>query len=125
MSARSFQRIALGTMLAMVGPGILHALDFPLDHHVRFTPETAILGHFSATKKPILTVKSGAIVRIDGGGGARARGGSGELSAESVDAWLKENGVPTSVADNVCLQETIRVLKETPHRLPPPPGSPR
>ncbi|MEO5959608.1 MAG: acetamidase/formamidase family protein, partial [Opitutaceae bacterium] len=101
----------------------LHALEFPIDHHVRLTPDNAILGHYSATKKPVLTVKSGAIVRIDGGGGARSRGAGSELNAETVDEWLKENNVPTTVANNVCLQETIRVLKETANRLPPAPGA--
>ncbi len=63
-------------------------------------------------------------MRFDGGGGARSRGGDGDLNAAGVDAWLKENNIPTTVAENVCLQETIAVVKDTPHRLPPPPGSP-
>src|SRR5687768_10477329 len=103
------RRLAAGTLMLAAGQSGLSALELVSDHHIRFTPETAILGHFSATKKPVLTIQSGAIVRIDGGGGARARGGSGELSAEGVDAWLKENGVPTTVAENLCLQETIKV----------------
>src|SRR5688572_8767773 len=45
------------------------ALEVPYDYHVPCTPENAIFGHFSATKKPVLTVKSGAVVKIDGGGG--------------------------------------------------------
>src|SRR3954466_2231407 len=87
------------------------ALEIPYDYKVSFTPETAILGYFSATKIPVLTVKSGAVVKIDVGGGARWRDGD-------PNAWLKENGIDTTVEANVCLQETIKVLAETKNRLP-------
>ncbi len=95
-------------------------MEITPDYVVHFTPENAILGHFSSTKKPVVTVKSGAIVRIEGGGGAR-------WGAGDPDAWLKENNVPTTVETCPALQETIKVLKETPNRLPPPeppPGAP-
>jgi acetamidase/formamidase len=94
-----------------------HAAVGAVDHHVAFTPDNAILGHFSATKQPVLTVKSGATVRIDVGGGARWRDGD-------PDAWFKEHNIPASVATNACVAETVRVLKETPHRLPPDPNAP-
>src|SRR4051812_20076752 len=50
------------------------AMDVPYDYVVPCTPENAIFGHFSATKKPVLTVKSGSIVRIEGGGGGTGGG---------------------------------------------------
>lgn len=92
------------------------AVEIPYDQHVPFTPETAIIGYFSATKKPVLTVKSGAIVRIDGGGGQRWRD-------DDPDKWLKENAIAATVATCPALAETITVLKETTNRLPPGPGS--
>jgi acetamidase/formamidase len=104
--------LALGLLVAS-----LRALEVPFDFHVPFTPETAIVGHYSASKKPVLTVKSGATVRIDGGGGQRWRD-------DDPNAWLKENGINTTVETNAALAETIKVLKETPHRLPPPPNAP-
>lgn len=87
----------------------------PAEHHVPFTPETAIIGHFSPTKKPVLVVKSGATVRIDCGGGARWRD-------DDPNAWLRENNIPATVETNAAIAETVRVLKDTPHRLPPTPG---
>ena len=83
------------------------SVEIPHEYYVPFTPENAIIGHFSATKQPVLTVKSGAIVRIDGGGGQRW--GEGD-----PDKWLAENNIPTTVATCPALAETIRVLKETP-----------
>ncbi|HWL14827.1 MAG TPA: acetamidase/formamidase family protein [Opitutus sp.] len=92
-------------------------MEVPYDVHVPFTPENAILGHFSSTKTPVATVRSGAVVRIDVGGGVRWRDGD-------PNAWLKENGIPTTIEQCPALAESIRVLNETPNRLPPPPGSP-
>lgn len=77
------------------------------DHHVPFTPENAIIGHYSATKKPVLVVKSGETVSIDGGGGQRWREGE-------ANAWLKENHIPATLENCPALAETVRVLKETP-----------
>jgi len=105
MSALGFAATAL-----WAGDGI------PVDHHVRLTPETAILGHFSATKQPVLTVPSGAIVRIDGGGGSRW--------GDNPNAWLRENKIPATVETNAAIAETVLVLKETKHRLPPAPPAP-
>jgi len=102
--------------------GALHAsaMDIGYDFRVPFTPETAILGHFSSTKKPVVTVKSGAVVRLECGGGAR-------WGAAEPNAWLKENNIPTTVETCPALQETIKVLAETTNRLPPaepPAGTP-
>jgi acetamidase/formamidase len=81
--------------------------EIAYDHFVPFTPENAIIGHFSATKKPVLTIKSGAVVKIDGGGGAR-------WGEDDPNKWLKENKIPGAVTDYPALVETIKVLKETP-----------
>jgi len=96
------------------------AMDLPYDYVVKFTPENAILGHFSATKKPVLTIKSGATVRVEVGGGAR-------WGTTDPNTWLKENGIPTTVETCPAIQETLRVLAETTNKLPPPeppPGAP-
>ncbi len=133
---RSFLALAA---LAAALPKPAPAMEITADYHVPFTPENAILGYFSPTKKPVLTVPSGAIVSIDGGGGIRynramapaapgaaapAAGaapapagppGPGAVpTAESIDAWLKENHIPTTVETCPALAETLRVLKETP-----------
>lgn len=105
----------LATALLALAP--LRALEIPYEYHVPLTPETAILGHYSATKTPVLTVKSGAIVKIDGGGGSR-------WQDQDPNAWLKENGINATVENTPAIAETIKVLKETKNRLPPPPGSP-
>jgi acetamidase/formamidase len=49
-------------------------------------------------------VKSGATVKIDGGGGSRW----GDADA---DTWLKENKVGATLADTPALAETVQVLK--------------
>jgi acetamidase/formamidase len=113
------------------------AFEIPYDFHVKCTPENAIFGHFSPTKKPVITVPSGATVRIDGGGG---RTGSGRRTAPPVagaeaaaptpaetdedrNKWYKDNGIALTVDDPV-VKEIARAQKESPHKLPPPPGSP-
>ena len=106
------QALALGLVLASSAS----ALEIPYDYLVPCTPENAIFGHFSATKKPVITVKSGAVVRIDGGGGS---GGT-----DDRNTWLKENNIPITVEESPALQETIRALKESPNKLPPPPNAP-
>jgi acetamidase/formamidase len=110
-------RVGRPLTLAFAFAANLGAVDVPFDYHVPFTPENAIIGHFSATKKPVVTVASGAVVRIDVGGGARWRD-------QDPNAWLKENNVPLTVEDSPALSETMLVLKESPNRVPAPPGSP-
>lgn len=110
------------------------AMEIAADYHVPFTPENAILGYFSPKKKPVLTVKSGAIVSIDGGGGVRYQrpptspvpGATADATpatppapapiptAEDVNTWLKENHIPVTVESCPALAETLKVLKETP-----------
>ena len=106
--------LALAAGLAFAGHA--HALEVPYDYHVPCTPENAIFGHYSATKKPVLTVKSGAVVRIDGGGGA---GGT-----EDRNKWLKDNGIPTTVEQSPAMQEIMKAQTESTNKLPPPPGAP-
>ena len=97
-----FSRLLLGLALAVT----LHALEIPYDFHVKCTPENAIFGYFSATKKPVLTVKSGAVVRIDGGGGRigsrRPAGGAGASAPgpetdEERNQWFKDNGIALTI----------------------------
>jgi len=76
-----------------------------VDHHVALTPENSVIGNFPAQKAAILTIKSGETVTIDTGGGAGWRN-----PAMDPDEWLKLNNVPTTIAGNVALQETIAVL---------------
>src|SRR5678810_1251046 len=71
------------------------ALEIPYDYHVKMTPETTIFGCFSATKKPVLTIKSGATVKIDGGGAAEWGREGGEAEA---NAWLKANNIDATTA---------------------------
>ncbi len=113
----SLRRRTLIFVTLLAAAGASRAMEVPYDVHVPFTPENAILGHFSSTKTPVATVRSGAVVRIDVGGGVRWRDGD-------PNAWLKENGIPTTIEQCPALAESIRVLNETPNRLPPPPGSP-
>ena len=71
---------------------------------VPLKPENVSLGFYPYDAKPILTVKSGATVKIDGGGGARW--GEGDPAA-----WLVENKIPATLANTPALAETIAVLK--------------
>lgn len=99
--------LAFACGLAAVGLFPAHAGEVPFDYHVPLTPENAIIGHYSATKKPVLRVASGAVVRIDGGGGQRWRD-------EDPDAWLQANHIPGTLATIPALAETVKVLAETP-----------
>jgi acetamidase/formamidase len=94
----SISAVCLAT-LALVSSGA--------EFHVPLTPENAILGHFSPTKKPVVVIQSGDIVSMDGGGGSR-------WGEKDPDAWFKENQLPVTLATNPALTETVRVLKETP-----------
>jgi acetamidase/formamidase len=103
-------RTPVALMLLLALPAISFAASEPkIDHYVHLTPENSAIGNFPARKAPILTVKSGAIVKVDTGGGAGWRN-----PKQDPDAWLKENGVPTTMADNIALRETDLVLQKTP-----------
>lgn len=85
------------------------------DVFVPLRPENVSLGHYPFDAKPILTVKSGTIVKIDGGGGAR-------WGDKDPAAWLKENGFTATLEDTPAFNETIAAVKDG-RRAPPPPGS--
>lgn len=78
------------------------------DHHIPLRPENVLLWHYTPEKKPVLTIKSGEVVRIDGGGGVRWDWTRGE----DGDAWLRDNGIPLTVASSPTLRDTLRVLTE-------------
>lgn len=75
------------------------------EYHVPLTTENAIIGHYSATKKPVVTIKSGDTVVMDGGGGSR-------WGEKDPDTWLKENNIPVTLATCPALAETQKALKE-------------
>ncbi len=101
-------RAHLPLLMSLLPAASLAAAEPKFDHYVRLTPENSAIGNFPAQKPPILTVKSGAIVKVDTGGGAGWRG-----AKVDPDEWLKENGVPTTMAANTALQETAAVLEKT------------
>lgn len=116
-SIRGFTLLSfLATALCVARPA--GAGEVPYDYHVPCTPENAIFGHFSATKKPVLTIKSGAVVRIDGGGGNKWPDGI------DPNEWLRKNSVDVTLETSPVLQEIVTAINESPNRLPPPPGSP-
>jgi acetamidase/formamidase len=119
-SSPRFRSVSLiGRLLAIaLAPACAFALEVPFDHHVPCTPENAIFGYFSKDKKPVLTVKSGAVVKIDGGGGNKW----GDEANPNV--WLKKHNIPLTVESSPVLTEIVTAIKESPNRLPPPPGSP-
>jgi acetamidase/formamidase len=94
--------------LSTVGSAIEIAADF----HVPLTPENAVFGCFPVAKKPVLTIKSGAIVRIDGGGGVS--GGNNADLVATTNKFLKDNNIDLTVEQSPALQETIRVRQESP-----------
>ena len=117
-SSRSGRHSRLVRMLALViAPVSAFALEVPYDYLVPCTPENAIFGYFSPTKKPVLTVKSGAVVRIEGGGGNKWK------DTDDPNIWLKENDIPITVETNKALAEIVQAIKESPNRLPPPPNA--
>jgi acetamidase/formamidase len=117
-SPRSRRVSLIGRLLAIaLAPTCALALEVPFDYHVPCTPENAIFGYFSKDKKPVLTVKSGAVVKIDGGGGNKW----GDETDPNV--WLKKHNIPITVESSPALTEIVTAIKESPNRLPPPPGS--
>jgi len=82
------------------------AMNVPYDYFVPLTPENAILGHFSSTKKPVLVVKSGAVVKINGGGG----NGRGDDPVK----FLNDNHIPITEETLTCMKESAAVREQTP-----------
>lgn len=79
-------------------------------HHVKLTPENSVIGNFPQDKQPILTVKPGAVVRIDGGGGNRWS------EQQDAFAWIAENHIRLDADETEALREIARVVKETPRQ---------
>jgi acetamidase/formamidase len=52
-------------VLVTTGCSSVGIVPYTTDAHLRSTPETVVLGHIPAGRKPVLTVKSGQVVRID------------------------------------------------------------
>src|ERR1041385_5443349 len=119
MRLSSPNKLLLAAALGIAALGApAFALEVPYDFHVKCTPENAIFGHFSATKKPVLTIKSGATVRIDGGGGNKWR------NDVDPNEWLKAHDIPITVETSTVLTEIMQAIKESPHKIPPPPNAP-
>ncbi len=113
--SRSGRSLRLTRILALlVVPVSAFALEIPYDYLVPCTPENALFGYFSSTKKPVLTIKSGAVVKIEGGGGNKWK------DTDDPNVWLKQNDVPITVETNAALGEIVRALKESPNRVAPP-----
>ena len=75
--------VALCLLLVCVSSG---AAMPAYEHHVKLRPENSVTGNYPADKKPILTVKSGATVRIDRGGGNR-------WGDEEPMSWIAHQGL--------------------------------
>ncbi|WP_379654658.1 acetamidase/formamidase family protein [Pseudoxanthomonas sp. UC19_8] len=76
------------------------------DHHVRLTPQNAVIGNFPAQKAPILTIDSGQTVRIDGGGGNR-------WGDKPPQQWLREQGLQLDAEQAQAIDEVAAVLAQT------------
>src|SRR5882724_1610564 len=86
---------------------------------VPLKPENVSLGFYPFDAAPILTVKSGTTVKIEGGGGAR-------WGDADPATWLKENKVAATMADTPAFGETIAATKGGRRAIDPtaktPPG---
>lgn len=98
-------RLLCPTALALVSNAAFALPAEPkYDVLVPLTPENVSLGFFPYDVKPILTVKSGTTVKINGGGGYR-------WGTSDPDTWLKENHIAATVEDTPALAETVAALK--------------
>lgn len=102
-------RVALAALVLLFGAFDALGADVAYQHHLRLTPENSAIGNFPKEKKPILTVKSGATVRIDGGGGNR-------WAEQDAFAWIKDNRITLTPDEALAVREVDRVLKETPRQ---------
>lgn len=103
--------ICAGLGLLGLACGAVQAKDLAgtYEHHLKLTPENSAIGNFPKEKKPVLTVKSGARVRIDGGGGNR-------WAEQDAFEWIKENHIALTADETQVVREVDRVLKETPRQ---------
>lgn len=95
----------VGGVLALLALSTV-AAEPGYDHLVRLTPENSAIGNFPAQKRPILTVKSGATVKLETGGGNR-------WGEQDPYQWLRENGIQLDPESERAIGEIDRVLKET------------
>ena len=96
---------ALGTAMLATS---LNVSAQAFDHYLKLTPDNAAIGNYPSQKKPVLTVKSGATVKIDGGGGNR-------WQDKDPVQWVKESNLTLTPAQLEAIKETDRVVKETTH----------
>ncbi len=94
----------LPVLAGLLASAAVQAADY--DHHVRLTPANSVIGNYPAQKAPILTIKSGDTVRIDGGGGNR-------WGEQEPLVWMQEQGITLTPDQRVAVEEIQRVLKET------------
>lgn len=101
-------RLGISALTALAATALLGtsaAVAQQVDHYLRLTPENAAIGNFPVQKKPILTVKSGATVKIDGGGGNR-------WGEREPMEWIKANNITLAPEQLAAIKETDRVTKE-------------
>ena len=91
--------------LVLMGCATAAVAEPAYQHHLKLTPENSAIGNYPAEKKPILTVQSGATVRIDGGGGNRWRD-------QDPLVWAREQGITLTPEQTQAMKETARVIKE-------------
>jgi acetamidase/formamidase len=57
--------LALISAFGLAACDSMPRIPYTVDSHLRSTPDTVVLGHLPAGRKPVLTVQSGQVVRID------------------------------------------------------------
>src|SRR5882724_4479292 len=113
-SARiSFALVSVPALLAFAALSRALPPEPKYDVLVPLKPENVSLGHYPFDAAPILTVKTGTTVKINGGGGARW----GETDPA---VWLKTNNFKESLADLPALTETIAAAKGGRRTAPAP-----
>lgn len=83
---------------------VASAAEKAKEYYVPFKPENVSIGFYPRDKAPVITVPSGSIVKIDGGGGAR-------WGEADPNTWLKENKISTTIEKTPALAETIAAMK--------------
>src|SRR5437667_12464621 len=87
-----FAQVALASVVFSSTVTVFAASKEPaFDVYVPLKPENVALGFYPFDKAPVVTVKSGTTVKIDGGGGSR-------WGDNDPDKWLKENKIPATLA---------------------------
>ena len=93
---RSLLVTCLAAVLVCVAAGSLHAQGTDPDHVVRSTPENVVWGWYPIDRPPVLTVQSGATVRIE------TLSHAGTTQAEDPERYLGQFGAaPSEVLQDV------------------------